>query len=62
MLKKMPNKIIIHPWNAAFDIFAFLFDCYVHDFMPYILHDDIIKKKIACSNDDRLDKIVHVGQ
>jgi hypothetical protein len=57
----MPNKIIIHPWNAAFEIFAFLFDCYVHDFMPYILHDDIIKKKNACSNDDRLDKIVHLG-
>jgi hypothetical protein len=57
----MPNKIIIHPWNAAFEIFVFLFDCYVHDFMPYILHDDIIKKKNACSNDDRLDKIAHLG-
>jgi hypothetical protein len=57
----VPNKIIIHPWNAAFEIFAF-FDCYVHDFMPYILlHDDIIKKKNACSNDDRLDKIAHLG-
>jgi len=57
----MPNKIIIHPWNEAFEIFASLFDCYVHDFTPYILHDDIIKKRNACSNDDRLDKIVHLG-
>jgi len=39
----VPNKIIIHPWNAAFEIFAFS-DCSVHDSMPYILQDDIIKK------------------
>jgi hypothetical protein len=54
----VPSKNIIHPWNASFQIFAF-FDCYMHDYMPYILHDDINEKKNACSNYDRLDKIAH---
>jgi hypothetical protein len=40
----VPNKNIIHPWNTAFQIFAF-FDCYMHDYMPYILHDAINEKK-----------------
>jgi hypothetical protein len=41
----VPNKNIVHAWNAAFGIFAFS-DSYMHNYVPYILHDDIIKKEM----------------
>ena len=59
----MPNKIIIHPWSAVFEISAFLFDCYaMYMILCHTYYRTTSLRKInASSNDDGLDKIVHLG-